>query len=63
MFDSWLDFPFEEEETAHDGCFHEYHVTIQTIGLGQSPVFLSVWAEDFDAALTCGEVLSAVYCA
>lgn len=46
---------------VYDRPFVEFVVAIKTMSKSTSPVVLSIWAEDLEAALDCGEVLSAIY--
>jgi hypothetical protein len=66
MFDDLFGYWEEEghEENENEGSFSEYAVVIKSIeGKQREDVFLTVWAAGFEEALTCGEILSAVYCA
>lgn len=53
----------DNESASNQNLFHEYEVRISSYkGIYLSPpVVLTVWAQSFDNALNCGEILSAVY--
>ena len=53
-----------EEDEDEDGPFSEYVVEMSIMRdttIFDEPVKITVWAQNFDKALTCGEVLTAVY--
>lgn len=56
-----------ESENPEEYKFVEYRVKMVTVTGDKSidrcekPVVLSVWARGLDDALTCGEILSAIY--
>lgn len=60
MFD---DFLFEGETETDGGFgFGQYRVSLSIVRWpNEEPVLLTVWAADIEAAMDCGEVLSAVY--
>jgi hypothetical protein len=63
MFDDFFG-DWEDEYHQENKLFNEYLVVMKTIKEQKTDsVSLTVWATSFDEALTCGEILSAVYCA
>jgi hypothetical protein len=64
MFDDLFGYWEEEghEENEKEGSFNEYFVEMRMIeGKEREDVSLTIWALGFEEALTCGEILSAVY--
>jgi len=58
--DWWPDYSFFSDPEDRSERFREYRVSMTSLG-SQNVVLISVYAVGFDEALTCGEVLSAVY--
>jgi hypothetical protein len=55
-----------EEDEEENGSFEEYIVEMSIMrdtNIFDKPVRIAVWAQGFNKALICGEVLSAVYLA
>ena len=64
MFDDLFGYWEEEdhEENENEGSFNEYVVVMKIIeGREKEDISLTVWAAGFEEAMTCGEILSAVY--
>lgn len=49
----------ENDDTAYE--FTQFVVAIKTFDSIEKPVLLNIWAESLDAAVDCGEILSAFY--
>jgi len=53
---------FDVSDETAEGCFHEFEVEIRSVDTRDiKTIELSVWAQGYEEALTCGEILSAVY--
>lgn len=64
MFEDFFDAIFDIHDETSDGSFHEFEVSMYTVDTRDMKVVdLTIWAAGFEEALTCGEVLSAVYLA
>lgn len=60
LFGYWED--EDHEEIDSNDSFNEYVVVMKIIeGREREDISLTVWAAGFEEAMTCGEILSAVY--
>ena len=60
--DSDISWDWEDSQESSSAGWNEYVVSMYLVDKWETrPITLNIWSTGFDEAMTCGEVLSAIY--